>query len=87
MAKGDFAACQANIEGTLGREMTPEEKRAIRNRAPEAMKRIANTDGSPGAIARVLQNFKDDADGRKAFNERATAISYRAKSEFKDLFS
>lgn len=86
MAKGDFEACKANIEGTLGREMTPEEKRAIRNRAPEVMKKIANTDGTPGAIARVLQNFKDEADGRKAFNERANAIEYRAVTEFVDRF-
>lgn len=86
MAEGDFAACKANIEGTLGREMTPEEKRAIKNRAPEIMKKIANTDGSPGAVARVLQDAKDAADARKAFNQRANAIEYRAVTEFADRF-
>ena len=85
MANTGFEACKANIEGVLGREMTPEEKRAIRNRAPEVMKKIANTtDGSPGAIARVLQNFKDEADGRKAWNIRTNAGDYIHTSELLD---
>jgi hypothetical protein len=86
MAKGDFAACKTNIEGTLGREMTPEEKRAIKNRAPEIMRKIANTGGTPGEVARILQTAKDDADGRKAFNQRANAIEFRAVTEFVDRF-
>lgn len=81
MAKGDFEACRANIETTLGREMTPEERRAIKNRAPEALKKINATNGTPGEIARVLQNMKDNAAARKAFNERATAIQYRVVTE------
>lgn len=83
MAQPTLKSCQDNIEKSLGREMTPKERSSVRARVGDLLKEIGKTDGSPGAIGRVLQDFEDNAQARKAFNERARAISYRAYSELR----
>lgn len=75
--------CKVNIETALGREMTREERGAVSRRVGDLLKALDKTDSSPGAISQVLQQFKDEKAARLAYNQRATALDWRAFSDLK----